>query len=421
MNYLLLMSIQRFNHKPGKKLINALDNKNYPSKEIVSIDSFQNRQQLKQVLSNIHKQYNNISRFSKNFSGLEEYNHTFEQHKTYSYLYQKDESKSFISEREKITINKEINGLNDLLSLINDFPLIENVDYNINMKMLHQIKLPLYELNNMIGIVELKDNIVDQVIYYIQEFHKKGNSCKDFMHTVIYGPPGTGKTETAKIIGKIFSLMGILKKGTFMKVTRTDLVAGYLGQTAIKTQEVIKKALGGVLFIDEAYALGNNEQRDSFAKECIDTLCEALSNHKEELMVIIAGYESELKTCFFGYNQGLDSRFTWRYNTDDYTYKELHQIFIKKIKDAGWSIKHEETISDKWFEKNMDYFTCYGRDMETLFAKTKICHSRRVFCIDDSEKTKIIQKDLDRGFELYLKNAEVENRKKDNKIPFMYV
>ncbi|NBR98478.1 MAG: AAA family ATPase, partial [Betaproteobacteria bacterium] len=113
---------------------------------------------------------------------------------------------------------------------------------------------------------------------------------------------GTGKTEIAKIIGQIFSKLGILKKGTFRKVTRSDLIAGYLGQTAIKTNDVINDCLGGVLFIDEAYSLGNSEKKDSFSKECIDTLCEALSNHKDNFMVIIAGYENELKECFFNYN-----------------------------------------------------------------------------------------------------------------------
>ena len=124
----------------------------------------------------------------------------------------------------------------------------------------------------------------------------------------------------------------------FKKVTRADLIAGYLGQTAIKTTEVVKSAIGGVLFIDEAYALGNTEKKDSFAKECIDTLCESLSNHKHELMVIIAGYEEDLKKCFFSYNQGLDSRFIWRFKIDDYTPEELQLIFNKKVKECGWTI-----------------------------------------------------------------------------------
>ena len=120
-----------------------------------------------------------------------------------------------------------------------------------------------------------------------------------------------------------------MRSNVFKKVTRADLIAGYLGQTAIKTRKVIEECLGGVLFIDEAYALGNNEKSDSFSKECIDTLCEALSDHKDELMIIIAGYEKELKKCFFEYNEGLESRFVWRFSTEEYSPQELRKIFIK--------------------------------------------------------------------------------------------
>jgi SpoVK/Ycf46/Vps4 family AAA+-type ATPase len=186
------------------------------------------------------------------------------------------------------------------------------------------------------------------------------------------------------------------------------LIAGYLGQTALKTRDVIKDSLGGVLFIDEAYALGNTEKRDSFSKECIDTLCEALSDHKENLMVIIAGYEKDLNECFFSYNDGLDSRFTWRFKIDDYSAEDLKNIFIKKVKDVGWSIDGE--LSVEWFEKNMKYFKYYGRDMETLFTKTKIAHSKRVFCKPENLKTKITMKDLENGFEIFIKNDEVKKR-----------
>ena len=167
------------------------------------------------------------------------------------------------------------------------------------MNAMSNIKTPLIELNSMIGMNKLKESIVDQILYFIQGLHNISDGNGDFMHTVIYGPPGTGKTETAKIMGKIFSKLGVLKKNRFRKVTRADLIAGYLGQTALKTSDVIKDSLGGVLFIDEAYALGNVEKRDSFAKECIDTLCEGLSDHKNDLMLIIAGYKDELERCFF--------------------------------------------------------------------------------------------------------------------------
>jgi SpoVK/Ycf46/Vps4 family AAA+-type ATPase len=336
---------------------------------------------------------------------------------------EKNSKAKYDGPKEKKDIFAEINDISDLLKLIEDNKLDEKLEYNINLEGLHNIKEPLQELNNMIGMNDLKQNIVDQILYFSQNLHKitkSGESAGDYMHTVIYGPPGTGKTEIARIMGKIYSKMGILKKGVFRKVTRSDLVAGYLGQTAIKTKDVINECLGGVLFIDEAYALGNSEKRDSFSKECIDTLCEALSAHKDNLMVIIAGYENELKDCFFNYNQGLESRFTWRFKTDEYKAKELHSIFLKKVSDIGWSISEDsvKTINVDWFEKNLVYFKFFGRDMEVFLSKIKIAHSRRVFCKDQSEKTKITLKDLEKGFEIYLKNDDVKKRKEDASIKF---
>ena len=326
-------------------------------------------------------------------------------------------------EKKKVNIEVEIESLDDILKLIEDYPMKIDVEYNINMQSIHNIKEPLIELKNMIGMQKLKNSIVDQILYFIQEFHKVSNSKNDdFMHTVIYGPPGTGKTETAKIIGKIFSKLGILSKKYFKKVTRADLIAGYLGQTAMKTRDVLKEAKGGVLFIDEAYALGNPEKRDSFAKECIDTLCEGLSDNKDDLMVIIAGYEEELKNCFFAYNQGLDSRFTWRFNTDDYKYNELFLIFQKKVTDIGWKL--HKKVKDSWFEDKMDYFKFYGRDIETLLAKVKIAHGRRVFCLSKDKKLIITIKDLDKGYNMFLDNNEVKSRKDTNTkdiLKHMYV
>jgi len=316
--------------------------------------------------------------------------------------------------KKLITIEESnIDTLQDLLNMIDKYPLKEDVEYNINMESLHKVKPYLLRLQNMIGMKSLKKNIVDQILYFSQDLHKggKGMAKGDYLHTVIYGPPGTGKTHVAKIIGKIFSKLGILKKGTFKKVTRSDLIAGYLGQTAIKTKDVIQECLDGVLFIDEAYSLGNSEKRDSFSKECIDTLCESLSNYKENLMVIIAGYESELNECFFQFNKGLDSRFTWRFKIDDYDGKDLFNMFLKKITDYEW--KADASLKEEWFVKNKPYFTFYGRDIEVLFSKTKIAHSRRVFCKTSEEKKVITVKDLDKGFELFMDNEEVKKRKDD--------
>jgi SpoVK/Ycf46/Vps4 family AAA+-type ATPase len=323
--------------------------------------------------------------------------------------------------KEKINIIMNINNIGDLIQLTKNYQYDDSKEYNINLKALHNILPPLQELNDMIGMKSIKESIIDQILYYLQNLHMHGSG--DYMHTVIYGPPGTGKTEVAKIIGKIFCNLGVLggkehgnssssssNTSKFKKVSRSDLIAGYLGQTAMKTKDAVKDCLGGVLFIDEAYSLGNNEKKDSFAKECIDTLCESLSDQKENIMVIIAGYEHELNECFFNYNQGLKSRFPWRFKVDNYTSEELYKIFMKKVNDSGWSVT-DTNINYKWFDKQMVYFKFYGRDIEILFSKIKIAHSRRVFCLDVSEKTKIIMDDLTKGFELYLQNDEIKNRK----------
>jgi SpoVK/Ycf46/Vps4 family AAA+-type ATPase len=343
---------------------------------------------------------------------------------------EKEKEEETILNRRKVNIQFEINNISDLLKMIEEYPDDKEVEYNINMHSLHKIKEPLEDLNSMIGLQNLKENIVDQILFYIQNLHRTFNSdtnkkhlvTNDFMHTVIYGPPGTGKTEIAKIIGSIFSKLGILNKGTFKKVTRSDLVAGYLGQTALKTKDVIKESLGGVLFIDEAYSLGNQEKRDSFSKECIDTLCEALSDHKDNLMVIIAGYETDLNECFFKYNQGLESRFTWRLKINDYNAVELHNIFMKKISDSGWSIDNtSQNVNVKWFDKNKALFKYYGRDIETLFAKTKIAHSRRVFCLDENVKRKLTITDIDKGLEIYLKNGQKKDEDEHIKKSLSYM
>ena len=316
---------------------------------------------------------------------------------------------NLIINKEKYIIKKEINNLEDLLDIISNYKLFENANYNININKLIEIKDDLIELNNMIGLHNIKNNILDQLLFYLQNFHERCGI--NYMHTVIYGPPGTGKTEIAKIIGNIFRKIGILKNNTFKKVVRSDLVAGYLGQTAIKTRNLIEDCLGGVMFIDEAYSLGNSEKKDSFSKECLDTLCECLSNYRKEFMVIIAGYEEELDKCFFSYNPGLKSRFPWIYQTDKSSPEDLFLIFKKMINNINWKIKDNE-INVEFFISNKDNFKSYGRDIETFVNKIIICHSKRVFCLEDEEKTIINYKDIDNGLTLFKSNLiKVEENK----------
>ena len=316
--------------------------------------------------------------------------------------------------KKKFEIKEQIESIDDLINIIDTYNNFNEYEYNIDVRLLKKIKPELVSLNDMIGIKKLKQNVLDQLLYFIQNLHISDEGG-DYKHTVIYGPPGTGKTEIAKIIGTMYSKIGVLSENKFMKVSRQDLIAGYLGQTAIKTAKVVQKALGGVLFIDEAYSLASTEKEDSFSKECLDTLCESLSNHKGELMVIIAGYEQELDGTFFRVNQGLNSRFIWRFTMEPYESDELINIFKKIVENNNWKLGEDTDIDVEWFKKNYKDFTSYGRDMEQLFTYTKISHSRRVYGKDPSIRKKINMDDIKKGFEVFL-----ENRKKKEHNKHLY-
>jgi SpoVK/Ycf46/Vps4 family AAA+-type ATPase len=320
--------------------------------------------------------------------------------------------------KPKVTIDASINNLDDLLSIIKNNVYDEKNDYNIDLKSLTKIQPELEKLNKMIGMKDLKNSMLNQLLYFMQDLHIT-NKESDFKHTVLYGPPGTGKTEIAKIIGTMYSKIGILKNNVFKKVTRNDLVAGYLGQTAIKTKKVIDECLGGVLFIDEAYSLANNYQEDGYSKECIDTLCEALSDHKDDLMVIIAGYEEDLNNSFFKANKGMESRFIWRFNIEQYNTHDLMEIFKKKINETDWLLE-DDVVNIKWFDKRKQEFKNYGRDMELLFSYLKIAHSRRIYGKDASLRKHISIEDLDTGYDMFMKNKKKEN-KMDKILESIYI
>jgi SpoVK/Ycf46/Vps4 family AAA+-type ATPase len=160
------------------------------------------------------------------------------------------------------------------------------------------------------------------------------------LHLVFSGNPGTGKTTVARIVGDIYRNIGILSKGHLIETDRSGLVAGYVGQTAIKTQEIVQKALGGILFIDEAYTLSNNDSDNDFGKEAIDTLLKLMEEHRNDLIVIVAGY-SEPINRFLKSNPGLESRFNTFIHFDDYNFSELHKIFANFCKKYNYTVENE--------------------------------------------------------------------------------
>jgi Holliday junction resolvasome RuvABC ATP-dependent DNA helicase subunit len=307
----------------------------------------------------------------------------------------------------KVDIQVNIQSIEDLLSIIESNVYDSSKEYNIDLKALHNIKPELKQLNSMIGLESVKTSILRQLMYFLQGFADDPKDG-DYKHTVLTGPPGTGKTEIARILGNMYSKIGMLKSNVFKKVTRTDLVAGYLGQTAIKTRKVLDDCMGGVLFIDEAYSL---QYDDSYAKECVDTLCEALSDNKNDLMVIIAGYQSELDNTFFRINSGIRSRFIWRFDIEPYGTKELFLIFKHLATSRNWSV--DENLKQKWFETNKQFFKDNGRSMEQLFSYSKISHAQRIYGKDISLRKMLTCEDLQEGLSLY---KEYGNTMKNDNI-----
>ena len=196
------------------------------------------------------------------------------------------------------------------------------LDENISLEDLQK------ELNQLIGLENVKKEINNLVAYQKVQSLRKIEGLKipfRTLHMAFTGNPGTGKTTVARIIGRIYKQLGLLSKGHFIEASRTDLIAGYQGQTALKIKKVIEQAKGGVLFIDEAYSITENENSDSYGRECLTELTKALEDFREDLVVIVAGYTKPMCT-FFESNAGLKSRFNRFIEFNDYTALELLEI-----------------------------------------------------------------------------------------------
>ena len=222
----------------------------------------------------------------------------------------------------------------------------------------------LDELNRMIGLENVKTEVQD-LVKLVRFYKEVGKDVLNrfSLHSVFTGNPGTGKTTVARILGKIYKALGILERGTLIECDRQHLVAGHVGQTAIKTAEVIDKARGGVLFIDEAYALSQGGT-DHFGKEAIETILKRMEDMRGELAVIAVGYPDNMKK-FLDANPGLRSRFDRKFEFQDYTLTELMEIAILKFKE-------EEIVPDKEALKHLEqYFMHLHAEKNKFFGNAR--------------------------------------------------
>lgn len=202
------------------------------------------------------------------------------------------------------------------------------------------------ELEALIGLASVKQLIEELQAYVeIQKRRTQEKLASDplVLHMIFRGNPGTGKTTVARLIGKLFKELGVLQKGHIIECERADLVGEYIGHTAQKTKEQLKKALGGVLFIDEAYSLARGGEKD-FGKEAIDALVKAMEDQKENLILILAGYRHEMD-WFLQTNPGLRSRFPIHIDFPDYTLDELMDIGQSMLKTRQYELSPEAAIA----------------------------------------------------------------------------
>ena len=290
-------------------------------------------------------------------------------------------------ESSELDYDTYVSNLNRYISFNKDVPDIEK------SKSIDEV---FKELNELVGLKKVKDSLYDLV-----DLITLKNKTKDDLkinnvnlHMVFLGNPGTGKTTVARLISDILYDLKYIKQNKLIEVSSKDLVAEYVGQTAVKTMNVVNKAMGGILFVDEAYALADKGNENSFNGEAIATLIKAMEDYRDNLVVIFAGYTKEMQD-FLDSNSGIVSRIGYTMEFDDYTNDELKAIFSGMVKKSGFELEEDallevdKLINEHRFDKNFGN----ARFVRNIYEKTVINHASNTRDVKDKKVLKTITKD----------------------------
>lgn len=320
--------------------------------------------------------YYSLNKQDKNTVDKEKFMNYLKMLKEYTEVYKESQNIAFENLDNSLIKNEEIHNKTSIDSnKIEDNPEEESLEDLLN------------ELNELIGLAGVKEEVSSLVnILKINKLREsRGFKVPQVSkHLVFLGNPGTGKTTVARLLSKIYKKLGVLERGQLVEVDRSGLVAGYVGQTAIKTQEKINEATGGVLFIDEAYTLAKGE--NDFGQESIDTLLKAMEDQREDFVVIVAGY-SEPMNRFLESNPGLKSRFNKSIVFEDYSPNELLDIFelFCKLNDMNLSSDARDYLTQylgKLCNEKSENFA-NGREMRNLFEKAFTNQANRLSHYND--------------------------------------
>jgi stage V sporulation protein K len=274
------------------------------------------------------------------------------------------------------------------------------IDENENNGISDSLEATLNELESLIGLSDIKNEVKSLINFVkVNQLRKsKGLPVVSLsLHSVFYGPPGTGKTTIARLISKAFKNLGLLKKGHLVETDRSQLVAGYVGQTAIKTKEILDRALDGVLFIDEAYSLNS---KDDYGKESVDTILKYMEDNRDRLIVVVAGYENEMAD-FINSNPGLKSRFNKYFHFPNYSGSELLDILISIFHKNKFTITEEAknkllyTINDAVYQEGKQFGNArYIRNLYEKVVQNQFLRISQMQNIEDNYLSEITIKDL---------------------------